>query len=168
VLASFHAVSDPPVQTPSQSQKRPCCEHSKPSDLEFSIFGLPAANLVKRESFGVRRCCRRTTVAEALWLARYKARPNIAQSSMGCGHRGLFLSEYPTTQVVHLRCCRTAQQIALGQGARSRCQRRHCVWPKECVGQWRSCPRGVQPGTPAYLRCPEGDDHAAPALALAE
>ena len=63
-------------------------------------FGLPARPLLQRlRSAGIRILSSATTVREALWLQDEGCDAIIAQGFEAGGHRGMFLSQDPATQV---------------------------------------------------------------------
>ena len=71
----------------------------RPAVVSFH-FGLPAPDLLARvKGWGAWVLSSATTVAEALWLQAHGADAIIAQGLEAGGHRGMFLSEDPNTQM---------------------------------------------------------------------
>jgi nitronate monooxygenase len=71
----------------------------KPAVVSFH-FGLPPANLMARvRAFGSKIMASATTVQEARWLEAQGVDAIVAQGFEAGGHRGMFLTEDPTTQV---------------------------------------------------------------------
>ena len=71
----------------------------KPPILSFH-FGLPSQSLVTRiKSWGTKIMSTATTKEEGLWLAQNGADIVIAQGSQAGGHRGMFMTSNPSTQL---------------------------------------------------------------------
>jgi len=123
----------------------------RPQVVSFH-FGLPEASLVKRvKDAGCTILSSATTVAEARWLEDQGADAIIAQGVEAGGHRGMFLTTEPTSQVGTLALVPqvvdavkvpviAAGGIADGRG----------IAAALALGA-----SAVQMGT-AYLLCPEG------------
>lgn len=74
-------------------------EEFKPAVVSFH-FGPPAPDLLERvRQWGAKILASATTVDEARWLEAHRVDAVIAQGLEADGHRGLFLSEDPGTQV---------------------------------------------------------------------
>ncbi|MDB5965876.1 MAG: 2-nitropropane dioxygenase [Polaromonas sp.] len=74
-------------------------EEFRPAVVSFH-FGLPSAALLARlRGWGALVFSSATTVAEALWLQERGVDAVIAQGLEAGGHRGMFLSDDPSTQV---------------------------------------------------------------------
>lgn len=74
-------------------------EEMKPQIVSFH-FGLPRPDLTKRIwTSGAKVVSTATTVAEARWLAERGCDAIIAQGMEAGGHRGMFLSDDPGTQM---------------------------------------------------------------------
>jgi nitronate monooxygenase len=71
----------------------------RPAVVSFH-FGLPTADLLARvRAFGAKIISSATTVEEARWLEAHGVDAIVAQGLEAGGHRGMFLSEDPTTQI---------------------------------------------------------------------
>jgi nitronate monooxygenase len=71
----------------------------RPAVVSFH-FGLPGEDLLARvRALGARIISSATTVAEARWLEAHGVDAIVAQGLEAGGHRGMFLSEDPTTQL---------------------------------------------------------------------
>ncbi len=96
---------DPAAPVPS-SDRRPfdaalcaAVEELKPEVVSFH-FGLPEAALFKRvKDTGCVVMASATTVEEALWIEAHGCDVVIAQGFEAGGHRGMFLTDNPATQV---------------------------------------------------------------------
>ena len=74
-------------------------EELRPAVVSFH-FGLPTPELLARvRGTGTRVLASATTVEEALWLEEHGVDGIIAQGLEAGGHRGMFLSDDPTTQM---------------------------------------------------------------------
>lgn len=74
-------------------------EPFKPEVVSFH-FGLPSSALMKRiKSWGTKVLSTATTLQEAMWLEANGVDAIIVQGVEAGGHRGMFLTDYITTQV---------------------------------------------------------------------
>ncbi len=74
-------------------------ERAKPAVVSFH-FGLPSSDLVDRvKATGAKVLSTATTVREAIWLAENGCDAVIAQGIEAGGHRGMFLTDDPLTQI---------------------------------------------------------------------
>jgi len=136
-------------------------EEFRPAVVSFH-FGLPPADLLARvRSIGAKVLSSATTVEEAVWLEAQGIDAIIAQGVEAGGHRGMFLSDDPTTQIGTLALVPqivsavkvpviAAGGIADASGVAA-------------VLRLAAC--GVQVGT-AYLLCPEATTSAVHRAAL--
>jgi len=147
---------DPDAPTP-KAERRPfdattaeLVVKCRPEVVSFH-FGLPSNDLLSRvKATGAKVLSTATTVEEALWLERRGCDAIIAQGVEAGGHRGMFLSRDPSTQLGTMALVPqvvdavmvpviAAGGIADGRG----------IAAAFALGA-----AGVQLGT-AYLRCPE-------------
>lgn len=71
----------------------------RPEVVSFH-FGLPSSDLLARvKATGAKILSTATTVEEALWLERHGCDAIIAQGAEAGGHRGMFLTRDPATQI---------------------------------------------------------------------
>ena len=152
-----------PIRLPFDEAMCSVVEELKPRVVSFH-FGLPASALLARaRAAGARILCSATSVAEARELEAQGVDAIIAQGSEAGGHRGMFLSRDPATQVgtfalvPQLVDAVKVPVIAAGGVADAR-----GVAAAFALGA-----SGVQVGT-AYLRCPESRITAMHRRALAE
>lgn len=88
-----------PQRTPFDAALCALVERLRPNVVSFH-FGLPAADLLDRvKASGAFVIASATTVTEAVWLAARGCDAVIAQGAEAGGHRGMFLTEDPGTQV---------------------------------------------------------------------
>lgn len=93
------AIPAGPARMPFDADAAALVESIRPPVVSFH-FGLPAPELLARvKATGAKILASATTVAEARWLQAHGADAIIAQGLEAGGHRGMFLSEDPTTQV---------------------------------------------------------------------
>lgn len=87
------------ARNPFNHEAADVLEEFRPAVVSFH-FGLPAADLLARvRGWGSKILCSATTVAEARWLEEQGVAAIIAQGVEAGGHRGMFFSNDPTTQV---------------------------------------------------------------------
>ncbi len=88
-----------PGRAPFDSHTADILEAFEPPVVSFH-FGLPSPELVTRvKSWGATILSSATTVEEARWLEANGADAVIAQGVEAGGHRGMFLTDDPSTQV---------------------------------------------------------------------
>ncbi|MFB9147660.1 NAD(P)H-dependent flavin oxidoreductase [Halomonas alkalicola] len=93
------AVPAGPGRRPFDYEACDALESFRPEVVSFH-FGLPEAALLARvKAWGATVLASATTVEEARWLAAHGADAIIVQGLEAGGHRGMFLTEEPTTQV---------------------------------------------------------------------
>jgi len=150
-----------PARAPFSHDAADVLSELRPAVVSFH-FGLPAADLLARvKSWGSRVLSSATTVDEALWLEAHGVHAIIAQGVEAGGHRGMFLTEDPTTQVGTFALVPQIVQkvklpvIAAGGIADAR----------GVAAAMRLGASGVQVGT-AYLLCPEATTSAVHRAAL--
>lgn len=106
-LAPYYAEFDLDTGTVPEGPGRRPFDHEacdaltpfRPEVVSFH-FGLPEAALLARvKAWGATVLASATTVEEARWLAAHGADAIIVQGLEAGGHRGMFLTEEPTTQV---------------------------------------------------------------------
>lgn len=106
-LAPYYAEFDLDTGTVPEGPGRRPFDHEacdaltpfRPEVVSFH-FGLPEAVLLARvKAWGATVLASATTVEEARWLAAHGADAIIVQGLEAGGHRGMFLTEEPTTQV---------------------------------------------------------------------
>lgn len=151
-----------PGRAPFSAQAAEVLEAFRPPVVSFH-FGLPEPALIARvKTWGAVVMSSATTVEEACWLEDHGADVVIAQGAEAGGHRGMFLTEDPATQIglfallpQVVRAVRVpvvaAGGIADAAGVRA----------AVALGAG-----GVQVGT-AFLLCPEADTGAVHRAALA-
>lgn len=139
-----------PGRTPFDAEAAQLLAEFKPAVVSFH-FGLPSADLLAQvKSWGARVLSSATTVAEARWLEQHGADAIIAQGAEAGGHRGMFLTDDPNTQIgtfallPQIVRAVNVPVIAAGGIADAR-----SVAAAMALGA-----AGVQAGT-AYLLCPE-------------
>jgi len=103
------AIPAGPGRQPFDARAAELVEQFRPAVVSFHFglpavvsfhFGLPAADLLARvKATGACVLSSATTVAEARWLEDRGVDAVIAQGLEAGGHRGMFLSDDPTTQV---------------------------------------------------------------------
>lgn len=139
-----------PGRTPFDAAAAELLAEFKPAVVSFH-FGLPAPELLAQvKAWGAKVLASATTVAEARWLEQHGADVIIAQGAEAGGHRGMFLTDDPSTQIGTFallpQIVRAVQVPVIAAGgiadARS-------VAAAMALGA-----AGVQAGT-AYLLCPE-------------
>ncbi|HEY0605759.1 MAG TPA: nitronate monooxygenase [Herpetosiphonaceae bacterium] len=168
-LAPFYAelgidpatIAAGPGRAPFSAEAAEILSEFQPPVVSFH-FGLPSAELLAHmKRWGAAILSSATTVEEALWLEARGVDAIIAQGSEAGGHRGMFLSDDPTTQVGTLALVPQLVQavnipvIAAGGIADAR-----GVAAALALGA-----AGVQVGT-AYLLCPEATTSAVHRAAL--
>jgi nitronate monooxygenase len=88
-----------PGRAPFSAEVADVLDEFKPPVVSFH-FGLPAAGLMARvKGWGSKILASATTVEEARWLEAHGVDAVIAQGNEAGGHRGMFLTKDPTTQV---------------------------------------------------------------------
>lgn len=93
------AVPAGPGRRPFDHEACDALESFRPEVVSFH-FGLPEAALLARvKAWGATVLASATTVEEARWLAAHGADAIIVQGLEAGGHRGMFLTEEPTSQV---------------------------------------------------------------------
>ena len=106
-LAPYHrefgidpaAIPAGPGRAPFSAEAVDVLEAFRPPVVSFH-FGLPAPGLLARvKGWGATVLSSATTVDEALWLEAHGADVVIAQGAEAGGHRGMFLTGDPATQV---------------------------------------------------------------------
>jgi nitronate monooxygenase len=151
-----------PGRMPFNAEAADLLDAVRPPVISFH-FGLPPEPLLDRaRACGAKILSSATTVEEALWLEARGVDAIIAQGLEAGGHRGMFLSEDPSTQMGTFALLRQVVQevrvpvIAAGGIADAR-----GVAAAMAMGA-----AGVQIGT-AYLLCPEATISAPYRAALA-
>jgi nitronate monooxygenase len=155
------AIPPAPVRAPFSREMADALADFRPAVVSFH-FGLPSEALVARvRGWGARILSSATTVDEARWLEARGVDAIIAQGSEAGGHRGMFLSDDPSTQLGTLALVPqivdavTVPVIAAGGLADAR-----GVAAAIALGA-----SGVQVGT-GYLLCPEATTSALHRAAL--
>ena len=106
-LAPYHrefgidsaAIPAGPGRAPFSAEAAEVLEAFRPPVVSFH-FGLPAPDLLARvKGWGAKVLSSATTVDEAVWLEAHGADVVIAQGAEAGGHRGMFLTDDPATQV---------------------------------------------------------------------
>lgn len=145
-----NAIPTGPGRVPFSAAAAELLAEFKPPVVSFH-FGLPAADLLAHvKSWGAKVLATATTVTEARWLEAQGVDAIIAQGLEAGGHRGMFLTDDPTTQVgtfalvPQIIAAVRLPVIATGGIADAR-----GVAAAMALGA-----AGVQVGT-AYLLCPE-------------
>ncbi|MEN9313820.1 MAG: hypothetical protein RIS35_213 [Pseudomonadota bacterium] len=88
-----------PGRAPFSEEAADVLEAFRPPVVSFH-FGLPAPELLARvKAWGATVLSSATTVEEALWLEAHGADVVIAQGAEAGGHRGMFLTGDPATQI---------------------------------------------------------------------
>ncbi len=156
-----NAVTAGASRAPFRAEMAEILEEFRPAVVSFH-FGLPREELLSRvRSWGAKVLSSATTVEEGRWLEAHGVDAVIAQGFEAGGHRGMFLSDDPTTQVGTLALVGqlvkalkvpviAAGGIADASGVRAAL----------ALGA-----AGVQVGT-AYLLCPEATTSAVHRAAL--
>jgi nitronate monooxygenase len=139
-----------PGRAPFTSDVAEVLSEFKPPVISFH-FGLPSAeSLAKVRSWGAKVLSSATTVEEARWLEARGVDVIIAQGLEAGGHRGMFLSSDPTTQVGTIALLpQIVQAVRLPVVAAGGIADAKGVAAALALGAV-----GVQVGT-AYLLCPE-------------
>ncbi|MGA9335640.1 MAG: nitronate monooxygenase [Rudaea sp.] len=139
-----------PGRAPFDAAAADLLDEFKPAVVSFH-FGLPRPDLLERAKHcGAKILGNATTVEEARWLQAHGADAIIAQGFEAGGHRGMFLTDDPTTQIgtfallPQIVAAVTVPVIAAGGIADA-----NGVAAALALGA-----AGVQVGT-AYLLCPE-------------
>lgn len=155
-------VTAAPARKPFDAEAADVLQEFAPPVVSFH-FGLPAPELMARvRSWGATILASATTVEEALWLEAQGVDAVVAQGLEAGGHRGMFLSEDPSTQVGTFALLPQVVEavnvpvIAAGGIADAR-----GVAAARALGA-----AAVQIGT-AYLLCPEATTTAVHRAALA-
>jgi nitronate monooxygenase len=125
-------------------------------------FGLPAPELVARvKAWGSKILASATTVDEARWLEAHGVDAVIAQGAEAGGHRGMFLTDDPATQVGTLALVRqVVKAVSVPVVAAGGIADAESVAAAMALGA-----AGVQIGT-AYLLCDEAATSAVHRAAL--
>jgi nitronate monooxygenase len=151
------------IRAPFDAAACAVVEELKPRVVSFH-FGLPEKALLARvKAAGSLVISSATTVKEAVWLADHGVDAVIAQGVEAGGHRGMFLTDDPSSQpgtfalVPQVVDAVRVPVIAAGGIADAR----------GIVAAFALGASGVQMGT-AFLRCPESKIGAAQRAALAE
>jgi nitronate monooxygenase len=155
------AIPSAPVRQPFSSELAAVLADFRPAVVSFH-FGLPSEDLLAVvRSWGAKVLSSATSVDEAVWLEARGVDAIIAQGVEAGGHRGMFLSDDPSTQVGTLALVPqivsavSRPVIAAGGIADAR-----GVAAALALGA-----AGVQVGT-AYLLCPEATTSAVHRAAL--
>ncbi len=146
------AVPAGPGRVPFNRSAADILERFRPRVVSFH-FGLPDMDLLERvKSWGSVVLSSATTIEEARWLEAFGVDAVIAQGAEAGGHRGMFLTDDPTTQIGTLAL---VPQIAAAVGvpviAAGGIADAAGVAAAMALGA-----SGVQVGT-AYLCCPEAN-----------
>jgi nitronate monooxygenase len=154
-------IADGGGRAPFSAEVADVIEEFRPAVVSFH-FGLPSPELLARvQSWGSKVLSSATTVDEARWLEARGVDAIIAQGFEAGGHRGMFLSEDPTTQVGTLalvpQIVRAVKTPVIAAGGIADAQG---VAAALALGA-----AGVQVGT-AYLLCPEATTSAVHRAAL--
>ena len=155
------AISTGPGRAPFSIANTDLLSEFKPAVVSFH-FGLPAPELLARvRALGAKILASATTVAEALWLEAQGVDAIIAQGAEAGGHRGIFLTEDPTTQVGTFALLpQIAKRVRVPVIAAGGIADARGVAAAMALGA-----AGVQIGT-AYLLCPEATTSAVHRAAL--
>ena len=151
-----------PGRAPFSSEAVDALESVRPAVVSFH-FGLPeAGQLARLRAWSAKIIASATTVEEARWLEARGVDAIIAQGVEAGGHRGMFLSDDPTTQVGTFallpQVVRAVQVPVIAAGGIASAEG---VAAALALGA-----AGVQVGT-AYLLCPEATTSALHRAALA-
>lgn len=93
------SIPDGPGRLPFNAEAMALVREYRPAVVSFH-FGLPSADLLAEvKATGAKVLSSATTVAEAVWLEKNGADAIIAQGLEAGGHRAMFLSDDPTTQI---------------------------------------------------------------------
>jgi nitronate monooxygenase len=148
-------------RVPFSAEAADVLDEFRPAVVSFH-FGLPSPELLARvRSWGAKVLSSATTVDEARWLEARGVDAIIAQGFEAGGHRGMFLSEDPTTQVGTLAL---VPQIA-GAVKTPVIAAGGIADAKGVAAALALGAAGVQVGT-AYLLCPEATTSAVHRAAL--
>jgi len=155
------AIPDGPARAPFDRQAADLLEAFRPAVVSFH-FGLPSAALLARvKGWGSKILASATTVEEARWLEAHGADAIIAQGLDAGGHRGMFLSRDPSTQVGTFALLpQVVRAVKLPVVAAGGIADATGVAAALALGA-----AGVQVGT-AYLLCPEARTSAVHRAAL--
>ncbi len=150
-----------PGRTPFNAEVADAVEQFRPAVVSFH-FGLPSPELLARvRSWGSKILSSATSVDEARWLEARGVDAIVAQGVEAGGHRGMFLSDDPGTQVGTFallpQVVRSVQVPVVAAGGIADAQG---VAAAIALGA-----AGVQIGT-AYLLCPEATTSAVHRAAL--
>jgi nitronate monooxygenase len=139
-----------PGRAPFRAEAADVLDDFKPAVVSFH-FGLPSPELLARvRALGAKIFSSATTVDEARWLEAHGVDAIIAQGLEAGGHRGIFLSDYLTTQVGTFALLpQIVQSVKLPVIAAGGIADAKGVAAAIALGA-----AGVQIGT-AYLLCPE-------------
>jgi nitronate monooxygenase len=150
-----------PGRAPFSTANADLLSEFKPAVVSFH-FGLPAPELLARvRAMGAKILASATTVGEALWLEAHGVDAIIAQGAEAGGHRGMFLTEDPTTQVGTFALLpQVAKRVRVPVIAAGGVADASGVAAAMALGA-----AGVQIGT-AYLLCPEATTNAVHRAAL--
>lgn len=133
----------------------------RPAVVSFH-FGLPGGDLLARvRALGCKIISSATTVDEARWLEAHGADVIVAQGLEAGGHRGMFLSEDPTSQIGTLALLpQVVRAVRVPVVAAGGIADARGVAAAMALGA-----AGVQVGT-AFLLCPEATTNAVYRAAL--
>ena len=139
-----------PGRTPFSSEAADVLGEFKPAVVSFH-FGLPSAALLARvKAWGSKIVSSATTVEEGRWLEAHGVDVIIAQGLEAGGHRGMFLSDDPSSQVGTIALLpQMVRAVKLPVIAAGGIADARGVAAAMALGA-----AGVQIGT-AYLLCPE-------------
>lgn len=149
------AIPPGPGRTPFGPEAADVLDEFRPPVVSFH-FGLPPAPLLARvRAGGAKVLSSATTVDEARWLEDHGVDAVIAQGLEAGGHRGMFLTEDPSTQVGTLALVpQIAAAVKVPVVAAGGIADAQGVAAAMALGA-----AGVQVGT-AYLLCPEATTSA--------
>jgi nitronate monooxygenase len=156
------AIPEGPARLPFDADAAALVEALRPPVVSFH-FGLPAPELLARvKATGAKVISSATTVAEARWLEANGVDAIVAQGIEAGGHRGMFLTDDPTTQIGTFalvpQVVRAVRVPVIAAGGIADAD---AVAAALALGA-----AGVQVGT-AYLLCPEATTGAVHRKALA-
>ena len=156
------ATPEGPARLPFDGDAAALVEALRPPIVSFH-FGLPAPELLARvKATGAKVISSATTVAEARWLEANGVDAIVAQGLEAGGHRGMFLTDDPTTQLGTFallpQVVRAVRVPVIAAGGVADAD---AVAAALALGA-----AGVQVGT-AFLLCPEATTSAVHRSALA-